>query len=459
MGAVAARAHAVASFSWRPVIRAMSQTGGASLASGLLSVIATKILAVALGPAQVALLATLQQMRQTALTGATLNGQTALIQGASARAGSARREYVRTVLILMSAATCAVALVLVTAPGWLSALAGLNPDKAPLVRWLALTVILSSGFVFMAAILNVLGSLGWLAAVQLAGPAAMALLAYPVVIGIRAGLSQAFAILLVAAAGASLVAVIAALHVEENWLLGSGRWWSHAAARGYLAISGSMLASGLLSSVVLLAVRARILRSEGLAVAGQFDAAWGISMNHVSLVLASLQTYYLPALARAGHFRERNLHMAQVLTVAVLVGAPLIAAIALFKSQVLTLFYASAFQGGGRYLRWTLLGDYLKITSWIFSIPILAAADMRAFLAADLAAYGIFAGSAAVLARTRGAAESTAIAFVLMYAVHLAMCAIYAWRRQFRPDLRTGLIWAGGLLLVGAVSVARWNSQ
>src|SRR5262249_37485338 len=82
MGAVAARA--ALPVRWRPVLRAMSQTGGSSLASGLLSLAATKILAVMLGPAQVALLATLQQIRQTALTGATLNGQTALIQGASA---------------------------------------------------------------------------------------------------------------------------------------------------------------------------------------------------------------------------------------------------------------------------------------------------------------------------------------------------------------------------------------
>ena len=38
-----------------------------------------------LGPAEVAVLATLQQIRQAGVIGATLNGQTALIQGASAR--------------------------------------------------------------------------------------------------------------------------------------------------------------------------------------------------------------------------------------------------------------------------------------------------------------------------------------------------------------------------------------
>jgi O-antigen/teichoic acid export membrane protein len=458
MGAVATRAHAVLPVTWRPVVRAMSQTGVASLASGLLTAIATKILAVLLGPAQVALLATLQQMRQAALTGATLNGQTALIQGASALTGSARLAYLRTVLILMSAATGGVALAMVIAPVWFGGLAGLGPEKAPLVRWLALAVILSSGFAFLAARLNVLGSLGSLAAIQLAGPATMAILAYPTAMIVRSGRSQVFPLLLIAAAGASLSAVFVALRGRSH-LRGSGPWWNYPDARRFLTISGSMLASGLVSSAVLVAIRARILRSEGLTATGQFDAAWAISMSQVSLVLASLQTYYLPALARADQLKERNVHIAQVLTAAVLVGAPLIAAIAVFKPLVLTLFYSAAFRGGEQYLRWTLLGDYLKLTSWIFSIPMLAAADLRSFLTADLAAYGTFALGAVVLARSGSAAEAAAMAFVLMYAVHLVVCAGYAWRHQFRLDLRTGLVWTGGLLLISVVSAVCWSSR
>ncbi len=83
-----------------------------------------------------------------------------------------------------------------------------------------------------------------------------------------------------------------------------------------------MLAGGLISSAVLLALRARISRTQGLATTGQFDAAWGISMNHVTLVLASLQTYFLPALARAQSAEERGRHTASVLAIATLAGVP-----------------------------------------------------------------------------------------------------------------------------------------
>jgi PST family polysaccharide transporter len=214
-----------------------------------------------------------------------------------------------------------------------------------------------------------------------------------------------------------------------------------------------MLAGGALASLVLLAARARILHQQGFQVAGQFDAAWAISMNHVSLVLGSLQAYCLPVLARTSSRTERGAHLSRMLTVAALAAAAVICALAVFKPVALTLFYSDAFREASRYLRWTLVGDYLKVSSWVLSMPMLAAADMRTFLAADLSAYAVFAGGAWVAGQFRGAAEGTAMAFVLMYAAHLAICGAIAWKRYgFRPSPRTALIWTAGLVVVIAVS-------
>ena len=164
-------------------------------------------------------------------------------------------------------------------------------------------------------------------------------------------------------------------------------------------------------------------------MAGQFDAAWAISMNHVSLVLASLQTYCLPVLARTSDRAGRSAHLTRMLTAAALAGAAAVCALAVLKPVVLAVFYSNAFLDASRYLRWTLVGDYLKVSSWVLSIPMLASADMRAFLVADLSAYAVFAVGAAAASQFRGAAEGTAMAFVLMYAAHLAICGAIAWRR------------------------------
>ncbi len=172
---------------WRPLLHAASLTGAAAVAGAALSVVATKIFAAMLGPAELAVLATLQQIRQAGVTGATLNGQTALVQGASARSGHEQRQYLRTVLLLMGTATALVAVLALAAPGWVAISTGLGAQRAGMIRWLAAPVAFSSALVFLSAVLNARGEIGKLAWVQMASPAVMALLAYPVAKTVRAG--------------------------------------------------------------------------------------------------------------------------------------------------------------------------------------------------------------------------------------------------------------------------------
>jgi len=459
---VAATGAAAQETHWRPLARAMSQTGVASLASGLLSAVATKIMAAVGGPTAVAMLATLQQLRQAAVVGATGNGQTALVRGASALSGVEQTEYVRTVACVFAGATGVVALWMTVWPQPLAALAGFGPVASRMIPWLAVAVALTSFLVFASALLNALGAIGRLAALAVVASAGLALGAWPAAHAFARGHQKALAEFLIFSAAVSGAAAAVALLGSRDqlraWFRGPGRWWSARAARSFSAMSAAMLLSGLAAAGALLLVRGHIAATQGLTVTGQFDAAWGLSMNHVTLVLSSLQTYYLPAVARSRSPAVRDAHISSVLTVASLAAAVAIAAIALLKPWLLTLFYSGVFRPAAGYLRWTLLGDYLKVTSWILSIPILAAANMKMFLTADLVAYGVFVWVAAALAPTLTAASSAAVAFLAMYAAHLLLCAIYLWRRlRFVPTRSAVLAWTGGLFLVTIVSALSWR--
>jgi PST family polysaccharide transporter len=439
----------------------MSVSAAGALGSGLVSVTATKILALGLGPAGMAVLGTLEQIRDTAVVGGTLNGRTALVQGASSLEGIARREYVRTGAVLFAGATAFAAAVLALAPVAVARWAGLPAPQAGMLRWLAETVALVSLFVFLSASLTAAGAIGRLAWLQSAGPAAMAVLAWPVsrFAGVR-GLP----LLLTLAAGSSAAAACAMVWAERatlrQWWLGAGRWFRRRAAGHFFSIAGVMLAAGFAGTGALVMVRAGILHGQGLAAAGQFDAAWGLSMNQVTLVLASLQAYCLPALARARDPEERGREMARMLTLAAPAAAVSIAVLALAKPWLLELFYSSAFEPAARYLRWTLLGDYLKVTSWILSISMLAAADMRIFLATDLAVAGVFVAAARTLTRWWTPAESAAMAFVLMNAAHLGICGMYVYRRHgFRWQGRCAAAWTAGAALVAAATVVSWRTS
>jgi PST family polysaccharide transporter len=304
-----------------------------------------------------------------------------------------------------------------------------------------------------------MGKVGTLAALQVAGPGALAVLAYPVA---SAGGSRAIAIMVACSAGASAGAALLAILRHPNslrtWFFSRRSWWDAEAARHFFSISTAMLITGFLASAAVLAVRGNIVRSQGLQRTGLFDAAWSISMNQVTLVLASVQTYYLPALTRARTPADKAGEISRVLIAGTLAAAAVIASLALVQPLVLNLFYSRAFEGAHQYLRWTLVGDYLKVSSWILSVPMLAAADMKLFLASDLAASGTFLGAAFLLTRWFEPAESASMAFVLMYAVHLTICLFYLRVRQdIRLDSRTVTCWVGGFALVLVATSVGWK--
>lgn len=438
----------------------MAQTGGAAVVSGALGVAATKILAATLGPAQIALFATLQQLRTTAVTCGSLAGQTALVQGAASQSGRERREYLRTVACLMAMAVCIAAACLLMFPAWIAAKVGLAEAQSPLIAGLGVAAVLGAIYIFLSGVLNATGAIGRLALVQLSAPAAMAILAPFAVLGVRHGHESSFVILLAASTAIAIGFALWALKKERafDWLTGEDAWWNHGAARRFFAISGSMFASALFSSWVLTVTRARILQREGFAVGGQFDAAWTISMNQAGLLLASLQTYYLPAISKMANPEDRSALIGRALAIAALTAAGLISALIVLKPLVIAALYSQAFAGSAHYLRWTLAGDYLKVTSWILSIPLVASASMRTFLAADVAAYGTFAAVAFGLQDLMGAAEAASIAFVAMYAMHLAFCGSCLWlRKEFRPDLRLAVVWLAGFATVAVVSALCWG--
>ena len=73
------------------------------------------------------------------------------------------------------------------APGWVASSTGLGIESARMVRWMAVPVMFSVGLVFLNSLLNARGEIGRLAVVQMASPAALAILAYPVARAARNG--------------------------------------------------------------------------------------------------------------------------------------------------------------------------------------------------------------------------------------------------------------------------------
>jgi O-antigen/teichoic acid export membrane protein len=443
------------------MVAAMGKTGGSSIASGLISALGTKIVASLLGPGAIAMLGTLQQLRDGAVIAATANGKTALVQGTSSLRGIERREFVRTVALLFAAGTLLVASAICWAPDAAVRWVRLPVASGNMLPWLALTVAVLSLFVFLTSLLNALRDIGRLAWLQLASPAAAALVAWPVAMKVRDGDPLAMVFFLVIPATVTAAMAVIALNRHRfplrEWFLGGGRWWSAGAARHFLSISAAMLASGLVANIALLGVRGLITRRESLAMTGQFDAAWNISMNQVSLILASVQTYYLPVLAASAGANETLRHIRRMLMVATLAVVPGIVALVTLKPLVVAVLYSHAFVGSPEFLRWTLAGDFLKVSAWVLATPMLAARDLTPFLAFDLATHATFFVSAMLLASWVRPGEAAAMGFAISYGLYFALCYGYSRKTSgFRLGGAVGWAWMGGAALVAGASASSW---
>lgn len=234
------------------VAAAMGKTGAGALASALFAAAGVKILAAWLGPSYIALIATLQQTRQAALSVATANGQTALVQGTNALDGVRRREYLRTSLMVIAVGTILASGALILARERVASAAGLDAEWSGWIGWLAVPVMFGSVLVVATALVNALGEIGRLAMLSVAGPAATAILAGPTAFFVMRGHPGAIAWSLACSAAASAGAAVWMLRGHgqtiRRWMVGPGRWWSAPAAWHFLSISGAMAATGLIAS-------------------------------------------------------------------------------------------------------------------------------------------------------------------------------------------------------------------
>ena len=168
----------------KELLKAILKTGSGTIGTVLFGILTTKIIAVFTGPSGIGLFSLLRQTQQT-LTGlATMQGNTALVQGLSSRDESVKSAYAGTVAVLFILIGAVVCLAL-----WF-----LSPDLAVmilnrkdaqavwLIRGLIPSILSASAVMYLGSLLNSFRAIGRLAFVQLLSSAGGAAAAYPLVV-------------------------------------------------------------------------------------------------------------------------------------------------------------------------------------------------------------------------------------------------------------------------------------
>jgi O-antigen/teichoic acid export membrane protein len=444
------------------LIRGVFTTGSGAMVNLLLGMVSIKVMAVMLGPAGTGLWSLIRQVVNT-IASLGLGGQSALVQGVASKDGAARDSYVRTTFFLyVFAAIFSVALIQLFAPE-IAALVFKKSDLGTihLVRWTALPVFLLQAYIYSKGVINGFRAIGRLAIVEMLGPLVMLSLVYPVCKFVGEGHALAFVWML----SASQMVMLAASSV----VLFRMRCLSALFARSeknidredfgyFFTIAGTTFVTAMMTTGALLVVRTMIVRTGGLAQAGLFDLAWSLSGSYVMLLLASFGTYYTPTLSQATGIEERALLVQRVIRLSTMLMVPMIVAVVVLKPLLVRALYTDAYIPSLDTVRWMLIGDYFKITSWVLAVPVVVNRDMKIYFWTETLWNAGFLGLSAISIIYFREIQGIGIAFTFMYFILSAYYLQYV-RRAYALRITRELLapWLVGLGVVVVASIQYWN--
>jgi len=192
--------------------------------------------------------------------------------------------------------------------------------------------------------------------------------------------------------------------------------------------SAMTLTAAISGPVAVLLVRDHLAEQLSWQAAGYWQGVWKISEVYVTVVTSSLAVYFLPRLAELHEAEE----IRQELRVALLTVVPLVAAMALLiyvlREWITVTLFSKAFLPMTKLFAFQLVGDTLKIASWVIAYLMIAKAMVLPYILTEVIFSVSFVVLSALLVSQVGLAGVT-YAYCANYFAYLIAVAIIVRRR------------------------------
>jgi len=445
-----------ASTNSRGMIRSMMIIGSAQVVNILLSILRMKVLAVLLGPSGVGLLSIYNNLQVMVSTAAGLGmassgvRQIAIAKGEEQALSRVRRVLVAAHLVQGLLGLLGVLLLREQISVWLLGDATYAFEIALLGIAILLTLMVGAQTALLQGLrrigdlgrVTVLGALGGtvvgLVLVWVYGQAGLVwfVLAQPLM-----GLGAAFYF-----TRRLPKPTTPSFSIVETWAV-----WKPMARLG-----AAFMLGGLATTATLLVVRGLVTQELGLDAAGQFAAAWGITMTYVGFLLGAMSADYFPRLSEVIHDRFAAIRlMNDQAQLGLAIGGPVLLLLIGWAPWAITLLYSSEFGPAAILLQWQSVGNVFKLAVWALSFSIVAGARAKTYFFMELSFNIVFLALIWVLLPTFGLIV-TAVAFLLGYGVYfLAVYILVRHIHGFRwQALSLGLLSLHVSLSIGLLLLA-----
>lgn len=194
-------------------------------------------------------------------------------------------------------------------------------------------------------------------------------------------------------------------------------------AASLLKLGFAFMLSGLLMMGAAYAVRAIIIRMDGLEAAGFYLAAWTLGGIYVGIILQAMGADFYPRLVGVSDNNpECNRLVNEQTLVSLLLAGPGVIGTIIFAPLIITLLYSPEFGEAVEVLRWICLGIAIRAISWPMGFVIVAKNRQLLFISAEVAWTLVNISLTWVCVESFGM-NGAGIAFFGSYLFHL--CLIY----------------------------------
>jgi PST family polysaccharide transporter len=356
----------------KDIVKVFSLNAGATLVRMLTGFVSVKIVAVLIGPAGIALLGQLNNFSSiflTASTGGINNGVTKYI--AENQCSQQKINiYLRTALWITLSLSAVCGLVLLTGSGYFARLILKDTGYQGVIIVFGITIVLYALNGLLVSILNGYKQFTKYVRVNIAGSIVSLLFS--------AGLAYFFGVygaLLAAVTYQSVVLVVTVILCSRcDWFKKVNFFgpFSRQAGKRLSHYSVMSLVSAATVPVSQLIVRSYMLHHTSLADAGIWEGMNRISAMYLMVITTSLSVYYLPRLSelKTRDALRKEIRSVYKLLVPVLLSATIL--IYVFRHAIVSILFDVNFADMQRLFAFQLIGDFLKMTSWILAFQMLA---------------------------------------------------------------------------------------
>lgn len=193
--------------------------------------------------------------------------------------------------------------------------------------------------------------------------------------------------LMAAALQSSLIGfILLVLTLKQPWLR-MKYWLGKAPMDAYKSIGGYILmasATALALPISLVLLRNILIDKVGWELAGQWQAVWKISEVYLGVCTMALSAYYLPRLATIKGLNDTRREIRNTAKIIVPLVSLMAVCVYFLRDVAISVLFTEEFRQARELFAIQLIGDVVKIASWLYAFPMLARNATKWFVSTEI---------------------------------------------------------------------------